>query len=192
MKERKTYTLHLCGLTRELPIISVSDTLAIASFVIPGDTGLIEKAGRELVAKLKARFGPDCGGAEYLVCPEAKAVPLAHAMARIMGLDYIVVRKSVKAYMRDVCTVSSSAITTAGDQSLVLDGRDAERLKDRRIIIVDDVVSTGGSLEAMQKLLCPLHCDILAKAAILLEEGGYPGEDLVYLEKLPVFPLSRD
>lgn len=185
----KTYTLHICGLTRELPIIPVSEKLAIASFVIPGDTKLIEAAADALVQSISECIGEEIEKIDYLVCPEAKAVPLTHAMARILNLDYRVVRKSVKAYMRDPIRVTSSAITTAGEQMLVLDGRDAQKLKNRNIIIVDDVISTGGSLKALEQLLAPLNCNLVARSAILLEDGGFSGNDLIYLEKLPVFPL---
>ena len=187
MAHPTTYRLKICGLTRELPIIPVSDSLAIASFVILGDTQLIETSAEALAKQLALRLDMSQTAIDYLVCPEAKAVPLAHAMARLMGLDYIVVRKSVKAYMRDPRIVSFSAITTAGEQRLVLDGRDAQALTGRNVIIVDDVISTGGSLRALEQLLAPLNCGIAAKAAILLEEGGYRGDDLIYLEKLPVF-----
>lgn len=187
MINEKTYTLNICGLKRELPIVPVSDTLAIASFVIPGDTQLIEAAAEALVHKITLQVDLNMNSVDYLVCPEAKAVPLAHSIARMMGLDYIVVRKSIKAYMKNVRTVSSSAITTAGNQMLVLDGRDVHLLENSRVIIIDDVISTGGSLRAIEELLKPLNCDIAARAAILLEDGGYQGDDLIYLEKLPVF-----
>ncbi len=187
MNRINTYKLQLCGLCRELPILPVSDSLAIASFVILGDTQLIEAAAEELVKRVAHQLDSREMQIDYLVCPEAKAVPLAHAMARLMGLDYIVVRKSVKAYMQDPRMVSSSAITTAGKQRLVLDGRDADALAERNVIIVDDVISTGGSLQAMEQLLAPLNCSIAAKVAILLEEGGYRGDELIYLERLPVF-----
>ncbi len=184
----KTYSLNICGLKRELPIIPISDTLAIASFVITGDTKLIEAAAEALLHKITLQADLNISSVDYLVCPEAKAVPLAHSMARRMGLNYIVVRKSIKAYMKNVRMVTSSAITTKGNQILVLDGRDSHLLENSRIIIVDDVISTGGSLRAIEELLTPLNCDILARAAILLEDGGYQGDDLIYLEKLPVFP----
>lgn len=180
-----TYTLHICGLTRELPIIPASSRISIASFVILGDTKLIETTAEALVEKLKKDI--DIESIDYLVCPEAKSIPLVHVMARILDLDYIVVRKSVKTYMQNPASVSSYSITTEGDQMLVLDGKDAEHLKNSNIVIVDDVVSTGGSLLALEKLLHTLHCRIAAKAAILLEDGGYKGQDLIYLKKLPVF-----
>jgi adenine phosphoribosyltransferase len=174
------YTLHLAGLSRRLPIVPVSEGLSIASFVMLGDTRLIEASAEGLQARL-------CGtAADYLVCPEAKSIPLCHALARRMGLDYVVIRKSRKSYMERPLTVRVRSITTGVDQMLVLNGPDRDRLVDKQVILVDDVVSTGGSLAAMEDLLAEVPCTVVQRAAALLEEGGY-NSDLVYLERLPVF-----
>ena len=178
-----TYRLEICGLVRELPIIRLNKKLSIASFVMLGDTELIEGAARAIVDH------PGFPGDEIdiLLCPEAKAIPLTHAIARILGLDYIVARKTEKAYMSNQIVQKSRSITTSGTQKLVLDGRDAETLHNRRIAIIDDVVSTGGSLKAVEALVARIDCRIVCKAAVLLEDAGYSDGTLVYLEKLPVF-----
>lgn len=182
-KESGSFRLSLAGLERDLPIVEVAPGLRIASFVMLGDTKLVEAAGLALAERLRA-FRREI---DYLVCPEAKAIPLAQTVARHLDLDYVVIRKSVKSYMSSPVVEAASSITTAGEQRLVLDGRDAERLKGRSVCIVDDVVSTGGSLASIKRLLSRLPCAARISAAALLEEGGYEGEDLVYLGRLPVF-----
>ena len=178
-----SYRLKVAGLERVLPVIRISPSLSIASFVMPGDTELVEACARALVDH------PDfpSGRIDILVCPEAKAVPLTHAVARTLGLDYVVVRKSVKAYMENPFTAAATSITTSGEQQLVINGIDAEKLKGRNIAVLDDVVSTGGSLKSLETLLERTGGRIIIRAAVLLEEAGYTGDGLVYLEKLPVF-----
>ena len=179
-----TYLLKVAGLERILPVIRISPSLSIASFVMPGDTELVEACARALVDH------PDFPESriDILACPEAKAVPLTHAVARILGIDYVVVRKSVKAYMENPLTAVTTSITTSGEQQLVINGIDAARLKDRNIAVIDDVVSTGGSLKSLETLLERTGGTIVVRAAVLLEEAGYAGQDLIYLEELPVFP----
>ena len=184
--EEDTYLLRICGLVRDLPKIALNDELSIASFVMLGDTELIEACAAAIVDR------PDfpADGVDVLLCPEAKAIPLTHAMARLLGRDYVVARKSVKAYMRNPVVAEAQSITTEGDQILVLDGRDAERLRGRRVAVVDDVVSTGGSLRAVENLLPRVDCRVVCKVAVLLEDAGYDGDDLIYVERLPVFRRS--
>jgi len=182
----ETFTLKVGDVVRVLPIVPVSEKLSIASFVMLGDTALIEASAMALVAH--ARFPRDL--IELLVCPEAKAIPLAHAIAVRLGLDYVVLRKHVKAYMQDPLVEDVSSITTTGKQTLVLDGPDRRTIAGKRVCIIDDVVSTGGSLRSIEKLLEKAGCSVVCKASVLLEEGGYAGSDLVYLEKLPVFPRA--
>lgn len=177
------YTLRIGSITRELPIVPVSPSLSIASFVMLGDTTLIEAAADALVAH--PDFPRD--RIDILVCPEAKAIPLTHAVAVRLGLDYVVARKTVKSYMVEPIVESVTSITTAGTQTLVLDGPDRDRLAGARACVIDDVVSTGGSLAALEKILTRAGCRVTGKAAALLEEGGYDGVDLVYLARLPVF-----
>jgi adenine phosphoribosyltransferase len=179
------YTLQVAGLRRRLQKVKIGEKLAIASFVMLGDTELIEKTALALYEHPAfPRFDVD-----VLVCPEAKAIPLAHALARLLQVNYIVARKSVKSYMRSPVVESVKSITTAEPQLLVLDGADVEKIRGRNVCVVDDVVSTGESLRTLEKLLVNTGCKVVAKVAVLLEEGGHDGEGIVYLEKLPVFPL---
>ena len=179
------YTLRIAGITRNLPKVKISDKLAIASFVMLGDTELVEKTGRAIYEHPAfPRFNID-----VLVCPEAKAIPLVQVLANLVQVNYIVARKSVKSYMNDPVTEPVSSITTQGEQLLVLNGTDVEKIRGRNVCVVDDVVSTGGSILALERLLLKTGCKVVAKATVLLEEAGYAGDDLLYLEKLPVFPL---
>lgn len=176
----KTYELHLAGVTRQLPLRRVAEHITVPSFVMLGDTELIEACADALFEKLPKDV-------DYLVCPEAKAIPLTHALARRMGIDYIVIRKTVKAYMENPIVADVRSITTAGEQHLVMDSTDVKKLYHKRVIIIDDVVSTGGSLRAVENILSKTACTVVAKAAPLLEDGGYDGKDLIYLKEHPVF-----
>jgi adenine phosphoribosyltransferase len=177
----ETYTLNVAGLQRELPKVKIHDELTIASFVMFGDTELIERCAESLTTKFNASL------IDYFVCPEAKAIPLIHACSRIMGVNYIVIRKSVKGYMTDPITEKVQSITTIGEQNLVLDKIDVDKIKGKNVAIIDDVVSTGGSISSVEKLLDKVGANVTCKAAVLLEEAGYENPDLIYLEKLPVF-----
>ena len=146
----ETYTLNVAGLQRELPKVKIHDELAIASFVMFGDTELIETCAEQLV--LQKGF-PAKDEIDILCCPEAKAIPLIHAVARILGKDYVVARKSVKGYMTKPVIEKVQSITTIGAQTLVLDISDLKKLHGKRICIIDDVVSTGGSLVGLEKML---------------------------------------
>jgi adenine phosphoribosyltransferase len=184
MKKFDTYTLRIAGVERSLPIINVSPEFSIASFVMLGDTKLIEAIAESIFHH--ADFPRE--KIEMLVCPEAKAIPLTHALAVRLNLDYVVLRKTKKSYMQNCIIEKAKSITTSEEQQLVLDGPDKIRLQGKRICLVDDVVSTGGSLKAMEKMLAKIDCTTVSKVAALLEEGGYNGNDILYLEKLPVFP----
>lgn len=178
------YTLNICGLKRELRKIAISPKLTIASFVMFGDTELVEKCADALAKKLK-----ELGPIDYLVSPEAKGIPLTHALAVRLGIDYIVIRKSVKNYMSNPLITEVKSITTSVPQKLVVDGADVTKIKGKKLCIVDDVVSTGGSIRSLEHLLSQLDCELVGKAAVLLEEAGYDGdkEGLTYLERLPIF-----
>lgn len=184
---QETYKLGVAGLTRHLPKVRVSPTLRIASFVMLGDTELVERCAEALY------HHPDYPKFEVdvLVCPEAKAIPLAHALARLTQVNYIVVRKSVKSYMQDPLVAEAQSITTAGKQQLVLNGADVVKLRGHQVCIVDDVVSTGGSITGLENFLRKAGCRVICKVAVLLEEGDYDRGDLVFLERLPVSPGRR-
>lgn len=177
----ETYTLRVAGLTRELPVVQVADGLSIASFVMLGDTELVNACARELADKLSP-FDFD-----LIVGPEAKVLPLLQSMATLLGHPrYIVCRKSLKAYMRDPVAVEAQSITTHGKQTLALDGVDASRVRGKKVAIVDDVVSTGGSLAAVEDLMRVAGAEVVVRASVLKEGDSYTA-DLIYLEKLPVF-----
>lgn len=178
---QKTYLLSVCGLKRELPVVQVGDNLWIASFVMLGDVELVNVCAANLAARL-TEFDID-----LIVGPEAKVVPLLQALATFLGHKrYVVCRKSVKAYMQDALAMEVTSITTKGTQTLVLDGPDVERIRGKRVAIVDDVVSTGGSLVGVEALLAQAAAEIVCRAAVLKEGDFYSG-NLIYLEDLPVF-----
>lgn len=176
------YILRVAGVTRELKKVRVAPDLVIASFVMLGDTQLIEKCADALYEKMKGKINPD-----ILVCPEAKGIPLTHALAVRMGLDYVVARKSVKGYMEHPIIAEVKSITTEKRQIIVIDELSAAKLRGKTVCIVDDVVSTGSSLASLEKVLAKTDCTVVGKVSVLLEDGGYKGSDLIYLEKLPVF-----
>ena len=174
------YRMNVAGLERDLPICPVNDTLYIAGFVIFGDPELTVACARELLAK-----APEY---DYIITAEAKGIPLAHEMARQAGDErYILARKATKLYMRDVFEVSVRSITTNREQHLYLDGADAARMAGKRILIVDDVISTGESLSALEALVEKAGGIICGRMAILAEGDAQDREDLIYLEKLPLF-----
>ena len=175
-----SYELELLGIKRKLPLIPIDDDRAYASFVILGDVELIREAGKALAGKIE--------GVDYILTAEAKGIPLSFEMSREMGLkEYIILRKSVKTYMQDpMCEVVQS-ITTKGSQHLYLDERDAEKIKGKSICIVDDVISTGESLKAIEKLAKRAGADVKYKVCILAEGKAADREDIIFLEKLPLF-----
>ena len=174
------YRMTIAGLERDLPICPVTDTLYIAGFVIFGDQELTVACARELLKKAPAY--------DYIITAEAKGIPLAHEMARQAGdAKYILARKGPKLYMRDIFEVTVNSITTAREQHLYLDGRDAEMMKGKRILVVDDVISTGESLSALEALVEKAGGVICGRMAILAEGDAQDREDLIYLEKLPLF-----
>lgn len=174
------YRMKVAGLERELPICKVTDSLYIAGFVIFGDQELTVACARELLKK-----APEY---DYLITAEAKGIPLAHEMARQAGdAKYFLARKAPKLYMTGVFEASVKSITTAKEQTLYLDVADAELMKGKRILIVDDVISTGESLSALEHLVEKAGGNIVGRMAILAEGDAQDREDLVYLEKLPLF-----
>ena len=174
------YRMTVAGLERDLPICPLNDKLSIAGFVIFGDQELTVACARELLAK-----APEY---DYIITAEAKGIPLAHEMARQAGdAKYILARKAPKLYMVDVFSSTVKSITTAKEQTLYLDGADAELMKGKRILVVDDVISTGESLLALETLVEKAGGIICGRMAILAEGDATTREDLIYLEKLPLF-----
>ena len=187
--EDEFYELHVAGLVRKLPKVKINDELAIASFVMLGDTKLTESCALYLTNH--PDFPKGDKDIDVVICPEAKAIPLVHVISRILGVDYIVARKSVKGYMVDPIVEKVESITTIGEQMLVLDKPDADKIKGKNVCIIDDVVSTGGSIISVEKLMKKAEANVVCKAAVLLEDAGYNNPDLVYLENLPIFNLKE-
>ena len=174
------HTMTIAGLQRDLPLCRVTDDLYIGAFVIFGDAQLTEACARDLLTK-----APEY---DYLITAEAKGIPLAHEMARQHGdRDYFVARKGTKLYMSSVFEVEVRSITTDRVQHLYLDGKDAEKMRGKRVLIVDDVISTGESLRAIEALVEKAGGTICGRMAILAEGDAQTRPDLTYLEKLPLF-----
>ena len=175
-----TYDIDIAGLKRTLPICRVSDELYIGAFVIFGDVELTVHCAAELLKR-----APEY---DYLIAPEAKAIPLLYEMARQSGANkYFLARKKAKAYMQGVFEVSVQSITTAGEQTLVIDAEDAAQIKGKKMLILDDVISTGESLHAMEALVEQAGGVIAGKMAILAEGDAAKREDIITLAPLPLF-----
>lgn len=176
----KTYSLNVAGLSRDLPIIKLNDDLSIASFVIIGDTELVCRAAKELVEKL-----PEI---DVLITAEAKGIPLAFEISRLLNMkNYIVARKSIKPYMNNPLVDEVVSITTQKKQTLCLEEKDALSIKGKRVAIIDDVISTGNSIKAIERLVNSAGGIVVARAAILAEGDAKDREDIIFLEHLPLF-----
>ncbi len=174
------YRMNVAGLERDLPICKVTDSLYIAGFVIFGDQELTVACARELLKR-----APEY---DYIITAEAKGIPLAHEMARqTNAAKYFLARKGPKLYMTGVFESSVKSITTAKEQKLYLDTADAELMRGKKILIVDDVISTGESLLALEKLVEKAGGIIAGRMAVLAEGDAQERDDLIYLEKLPLF-----
>ena len=173
------YHMTIAGLERDLPVCKVSDSLFIGAFVIFGDQELTVAAAGELLKKAPAY--------DYLITAEAKGIPLAYEMSRQSGKQWIPARKGVKGYMADPVIVEDQSITTAGKQTLVIDKKDLDYMNGKRILVVDDVISTGGSLHALDALAARSSGTIVAQAAVLAEGDAAERKDIIFLEPLPLF-----
>lgn len=175
-----TYTINVAGLTRELTLCPLNDRRYIAGFVIFGDVELTCACAGALLER-----APDF---DYMVAPEAKGIPLIHEMARQSGRnEYVLVRKGPKLYMSDIFEVEDKSITTTGIQRLCMDGKDARKISGKRVLIIDDVISTGGSIAAVENLVKQAGGIVVGRMAILAEGDAAKRGDIIYLEKLPVF-----
>ena len=179
----KTYTVNIAGLVRVLPVTPVSTDLSIASFVILGDTEIVSHSADSILPLLPA--------ADYLITAEAKGIPFAFALAERLHMPrYIVVRKSVKSYMSDPLETQIHSITTQHEQKLYLDLDDADRIRRKRVILVDDVISTGASIAGVRRLAQQAGAEIVATACILIE--GTAPEGIIHLGRLPLFDGNGD
>lgn len=177
---KKAYTLKVAGLERELPLCPLNEELSIAAFVIFGDVELTSACARDLL-----KIAPEH---DVMITSESKGIPLIFEMARQADEDkYIVARKMQKLYMSDVFSCEVNSITTAKQQTLYLDGADAEFMKGKRVLIVDDVISTGDSLRAIEELVEHAGGNIVGRMAILAEGDAAKREDIKFLEVLPLF-----
>ena len=174
------YKMNIAGVEHDLPICKLNDNLAIGAFVIFGNVELTCACAKGLLEKI-----PEF---DYMIAPEAKAIPLIHEMARQSGRnDYLLVRKNKKAYMQSVFEVEVQSITTAGTQKLYMDGADAEKMNGKRIVILDDVISTGESLRAVEELVKKAGGIVVARMAVLAEGDAANRDDIIFLERLPLF-----
>ena len=175
-----TYEIDIAGLKRDLPLCKVTDDLYIGAFVMFGDVEVTVHAAAELLKR-----APEY---DYLIAPEAKSIPLLYEMARQSGAEkYFLARKGPKAYMSGVFEVAVKSITTMSIQKLVIDTADAEMIRGKRMLIVDDVISTGESLHAMEELVTRAGGIIAGKMAVLAEGAAQDRDDIIYLAPLPLF-----
>ena len=178
---KRYYELQVAGCTRQLPVINLNDKVAIAGFVILGDVEIVTASAKALAEKIPA-------GTDIIMTAETKGIPLAHEMTRLSGRNhYIVARKSVKAYMDDPIWVEDESITTAGKQRLYLSADDVAKMKGKNVLLVDDVISTGGSMKALVALAEKAGAKVIAQAAILAEGDAIDRADIIYLAPLPMF-----
>ena len=175
-----TYEIDIAGLKRDLPLCPLNDQLSIAGFVLFGDVELTVHCAAELL-----KIAPDY---DYMIAPEAKSIPLIYEMARQSGAEkYFIARKGPKVYMPDPIHVEDQSITTAGVQRLYLGRDDADLIRGKRILIMDDVISTGGSLLAMESLVAAAGGIVAGKIAVLAEGAAQQRDDIKFLAPLPVF-----
>ena len=174
------YTMNIAGLKRDLPLCRVNDDLYIGAFVIFGDVELTVACARDLL-----KVAPEH---DILITAESKGIPLVYEMARQHGENrYLIARKAAKLYMRNVFSTDVTSITTANRQMLCIDGDDAEYMRGKRVLIVDDVISTGESLRAMEELVKKAGGNIVGKMAVLAEGGAIERHDITVLAPLPLF-----
>ena len=175
----KSYKMTIAGCERELPLCKVDDNLTIAAFIMFGDTEVTVKSATELLKKVS--------DFDVILTAEAKGIPLAYEISRQSNKPYVVARKSVKLYMNDIVSVNVKSITTQKVQKLYLDGAKANMLKGKNVLIVDDVISTGESLRSIEALVNTVGGNIVGEMAVLAEGEAADRDDIIFLEKLPLF-----
>lgn len=175
----KTYMITAAGCERELPLCPVNEHMDIAAFIMFGDVEITVACAKELLEKV-----PEF---DVLITAESKGIPLAYEMSRQSGKPYVLARKSEKLYMSDPVTVEDKSITTAAVQKLVIDRKDLAFMDGKRVLIVDDVISTGGSLHALESLVHHSKGQVVARAAVLAEGDAAQRKDIIFLAPLPLF-----
>lgn len=178
---RETYSVEIAGVKRNLPLFQVKPGLRIAVLNILGDTELVEVCANELMKKLN--------GTDYdlIVTAESKSIPLAHSMSVLNNKQYVVLRKAYKPYMGDALEVETNSITTGSEQKLYLDEKDLRLIEGKKVLIVDDVISTGSTLEAMRKLMSMASATIVEEVAIFTEGDANDWDGIISLGHLPLF-----
>src|ERR1700690_1815955 len=181
MSARKTYSIKIAGLKRNLRLFQIKPGLRIAILNILGDTELVQACARELSKRLKSvKF-------DILVTAEAKSIPLAYALSVATKKPYIVLRKTYKPYMGDALTAETLSITTGEPQTLILDEKDRKLMKGKKIILVDDVISTGSTLQGMRMIAEKAGAEVANEAAILTEGERSKWDQIISLGHLPLF-----
>jgi len=176
----KTYEMKIAGLKRQLELFKINDNLAIAAFILFGDVEITKASATELL-----KLAPEH---DIMITAECKSIPLIYEMARQKNADnYVIARKAPKLYMRDVISAEVKSITTAKVQSLCLGSNEVAALKGKRVLIVDDVISTGESLKTLELLVEKAGGNIVGKMAVLAEGEAADRDDIIFLEKLPLF-----
>lgn len=180
----RTYILHVAGLERELKICKINEDISIAAFIMFSDIPLTIACAEALLKRVPAF--------DIIVTAEAKGIPLAYEMARQSGKNYVTARKMSKLYMSEPVEIEVQSITTARKQKLYLDAYEMQSLKDKKILIVDDVISTGGSLYALERMIEIAGGNIVGKATVLAEGAAAQRADIIFLQELPVFSTKTD
>lgn len=173
------YEMKIAGLNRSLELFPINENLQIAAFIMFGDTEITIAAARELLKKV-----PEY---DLIITAETKGIPLVYEMARQANMPYVVARKKAKLYMKDIIKTNVDSITTDGIQTLCLGSSDAELMNGKRVLIADDVISTGNSIKAIEQLVTEAGGIIAGKAAVLAEGDAANRDDIIYLERLPLF-----
>lgn len=182
---KEYYRIKVAGLERDLPLCPISDKLKIGAFVIFGDIELTVASARELIKLMPEH--------DIMITAESKGIPLIHEMARQTGENtYVLARKKPKLYMKNIFKSTVRSITTEGEQALYIDGEDVKKMRGKRVVVIDDVISTGASLAAIEKLVNDAGGKIVAKMAILAEGDARDRDDITYLEYLPLFNNDGD
>lgn len=176
---KNTYKMTVAGCERELPICPVNDKLSIAAFIMFGDVEITERAASELIKK--------CPEHDILVTAEAKGIPICYEMARQENKPYFVARKTVKVYMTNPICAEVKSITTKDSQKIYLSENDVDAIKGKKVLIVDDVISTGESLTALERVVEAAGGNIVARAAVLAEGDATKRDDIIFLDELPLF-----
>ncbi len=181
MSPKESHPIEIAGLKRELPLFEIKAGLKIAVLNILGDTELVEASAQALSKKLETL--------EYdvLVTPEAKSIPIAHALSVVTGKPYAVLRKNYKLYMGEATIVETLSITTGEPQTLILDEKDAQLIKNKKVVIIDDVISTGSTLKGMNELMKKAKAKVVAEVAILTEGNLENWKDIISLGHIPLF-----